>query len=192
MNLNEAEAEVLHLRDALLRSEAELETEREMRRLTEEDNAIERQLRYEVEGDIDHLVVRAAERGWQSEQKLKAKYDAMYAAMQSTIEKGYRHGNRRLRAKHEAMKAKYEAMEAKYTAMRSRMEEERCSKQQWGLIASVLTNGSEDLAWELCDESELHHRVPVRRRRRIAGWIREAHRDMMRDRQRSREGTPPR
>ena len=35
--------------------------EREERRLTEEDNHIERQLRYEVEGDIDQLVVRAVE-----------------------------------------------------------------------------------------------------------------------------------
>ena len=61
MNLNEAEAEVLHLRDALLRSEAELETEREMRRLTEEDNAIERQLRYEVEGHLDEQRALTAE-----------------------------------------------------------------------------------------------------------------------------------
>jgi len=35
--------------------------EREERRLTEEDNAIERQLRYQVEGDIEEVVVRAVE-----------------------------------------------------------------------------------------------------------------------------------
>ena len=62
MNLNEAEGEVLHLRDALLRSEAELEMEREMRRLTEKDNALERQLRYQVHGEIEPLVIRAVDR----------------------------------------------------------------------------------------------------------------------------------
>ena len=60
-NLGEAEAEVLHLREALLRSEAELEMERELRRNVEADNMIERQLRYEVEGELQECMAREVE-----------------------------------------------------------------------------------------------------------------------------------
>jgi hypothetical protein len=60
-NLGEAQAEVLHLRAALLRSEAELEMERELRRSVEEDHEIEMQLRYEVEGHLDEQMALTAE-----------------------------------------------------------------------------------------------------------------------------------
>ena len=49
------------MREALRRSEAELEMEREMRQCTEADNDIERQLRYEVERDIEIQMARAVE-----------------------------------------------------------------------------------------------------------------------------------
>ena len=84
-----------------------------------------------------------------------------------------------------SMKPRYERMEGSVQAL-------SIEAHTWRHIVRRLTNGAEDLAWDLCDGRELVRRVPDRRRLRIERWIREAHRDMMLDRQRSREGTPPR
>ena len=67
---------------------------------------------------------------------MKAEYDAVERTMLA------QECNQRLKAKYEA---KYEAMKAKYEAMKRTMEEERFEKQQWIVMASVLTYGSEDL-----------------------------------------------
>jgi len=158
MNLGEAEAEVMHLRDALRRAEAEVEMEREMRKRIEEDNMIEKQLRYEVEGDLEMQMARASE----------SEYRASVSEYLLN-----------------SMKPRYERMESSVQAL-------SCEAFDWRHIVRRLTNGAEDLVWELCDGREFVRRVPDRRRFRIQRWIREAHREMMLDRQRSREGTPPR
>ena len=155
---------MMHLRDALRRSEAELEMEREMRRRTEEDNEVERQLRYEVEGDIENQMARAAESEYRAE-NLKA-------------------SNENLRFWNDWMKIKYEAMERS-------VRKERLEKLKWKGIVSGLTNGSEDRALDLLSNSELLHRISDTRCGRIRRYIHEAHREMTLDRQRrSREGTP--
>jgi len=164
-DLNEAEAEVLQLRDLLRRSEAELEKEREERRLTEEDNAIERQLRYQVEGDIENFVVRAVESERRCERLTE---DA----------KRYTYWNTHI-------KAKYEAMQRTLRKLRD-------DKQDLQWMMGTLTDGVEDLVSDLYEHNELSRLIPWRRRLRIQRWIQEAHREMMLQRQMSREGTPPR
>jgi len=148
----------MHLRDALRRAEAEVEMEREMRKRIEEDNMIEKQLRYEVEGDLEMQMARASE----------SEYRASVSEYLLN-----------------SMKPRYERMESSVQAL-------SCEAFDWRHIVRRLTNGAEDLVWELCDGREFVRRVPDRRRFRIQRWIREAHREMMLDRQRSREGTPPR
>jgi hypothetical protein len=139
--------------------------EREERRLTEEDNAIERQLRYQVEGDIEEVVVRAVEREQRCERLTQ---DAEI----------YTYWNTRIKDK--------------YAVALKRWEKERFQKRQLQFMLRNLTHGAEDLVSELYDQSELNHRIPLRRRLRIQRWLQEAHGEMMQDRQRSREGTPPR
>jgi len=149
----------------LRRSEAELEKEREERRLTEEDNAIERQLRYQVEGDIENFVVRAVESERRCERLTE---DA----------KRYTYWNTHI-------KAKYEAMQRTLRKLRD-------DKQDLQWMMALLTDGVEDLVSDLYEHNELSRLVPWRRRLRIQRWIQEAHREMMLQRQMSREGTPPR
>jgi hypothetical protein len=149
----------------LQRAEAELEMEREERRLTEEDNHIERQLRYEVEGDIDQLVVRAVE----SERRCE-------------------------RLTQEAENYTYwnTYIKEQYDATKRALVDERFENRQLERMMRTLTHGTESLVSSLYNQSELNLRVPKRRRLRIQRWIQEAHREMMLDRQMSREGTPPR
>ena len=129
-----------------------------MRRRTEEDNDVERQLRYEVEGDLETQMARAAE----SESRAEI-----------------------LTFRNDSMTSGWEAMQR---SERNAIYE----KLEWINLVRILTNGSEAEAWELSSSRELLRRIPDTRRGRIRRWIREAHREMMLDRQRSREGTPPR
>jgi len=75
-------------------------------------------------------------------------------------------------------------------ALRRNFHEERHDKLLWKWIVKRLTHGAHDLALEVGEE--ISQRVPLRRRLRIQRWVQEAHREMMLDREMSREGTPPR
>jgi hypothetical protein len=75
-------------------------------------------------------------------------------------------------------------------ALRREFHEERHDKLLWKWIVKRLTHGAHDLALEVGEE--ISQRVPLRRRLRIQRWVQEAHREMMLDREMSREGTPPR
>jgi hypothetical protein len=154
-NLGEAEAEVLHLREALLRSEAELEMERELRRNVEADNMIERQLRYEVEGELQECMAREVE----SERRANNLTDIW--------------------------------LEERLANLKREVDEVRSSKYKWQIMINCLTNGAAQIAFELCACDEIAKRIPARRRGRIRRWLVEGHREMMLDRQRSRESTPP-
>jgi hypothetical protein len=167
-NLGEAQAEVLHLRAALLRSEAELEMERELRRSVEEDHEIEMQLRYEVEGHLDEQMALTAESQYHADNLTELWLGPRMADIRRELE----------------------VARASRLGIQRELHVARTSEAEWRLTANVLTDGSADLALELLLSDELAHRLPIRRRGRIRRWIAEGYRDMLLDRIRSRQGSP--
>ena len=167
-NLGEAEAEVLHLRAALLRSEAELEMERELCRSVEEDHEIEMQLRYGVEGQLDEQMALTAESQYRADNLSELWLGPRMADIRRELE----------------------VARASRLGIQRELHVARTSEAEWRLTANVLTDGSADLALELLLSDELAHRLPIRRRGRIRRWIAEGYSDMLLDRIRSRQGSP--
>jgi hypothetical protein len=167
-NLGEAEAEVLHLREALLRSEAELDMERELRRSVEEDHEIEMQLRYGVEGQLDEQMALTAESQYRADNLSELWLGPRMADIRRELE----------------------VARASWLGIQRELHVARTSEAEWRLTANVLTDGSADLALEVLLSDELAHRLPIRRRGRIRRWIAEGYRDMLLDRIRSRQGSP--